>query len=648
MPTTTITNYSYFFNSADIKVFPCQNRGLIYNNENTSIGINDPEARMLSEYNFTHTTTDYMQSYAITKGDFDKIAKGEHTFCFVIGGYYFELKFTPTAEQSEIDIRKEMLKLYFHIRLKLVYIQETNAKAGHTRTSQELAPIVDNAGEVLLTSLDHNNKFYGIGLSSSEASSSSTYVIRFFDDNGNFIFTTLRPELSHGEQDNSTKIGSNLIASRLNQTVIGEYNTSNNEAVFIVGNGIANEKNNSIEVKTGTLQIHNNTNNITAVNTNTITGETNSIQAENNNIAGITNTIAATDKNIIKLTDTNYIEQVANLATIKNTNIKLDGMVEITGTATINTGEKLVVNSIESHDSNVLTLKSKGIVLDAKSEDETMPFTIKNIKTGTDNIASPVWFSKGTGENSGAPVIDTSNFTYNPSAKLLQAPNISVNTKITAQDVNIYGAICVDQLKCHSRYSHSTDVIWAQIAHGPNNDGDRLELGASGTTVIGAGEGWKTSYGLTDVYNNEYLYLVSDGNAYIKTGTDSGWNNGATYTFDTSGTLTATKFNALSDRRLKENIEDTKFDAESILDKIKIRDFTWKADEQHKQQVGVIAQELAEVMPEEIKDCFVDTTSETFSVSESKLVYLLIKAYQEEKAKRIEIENRLNKLEGRN
>lgn len=635
MSTTTITNYSYFFNSADIKVFPCQNRGLIYNNENTSIGINDPEARMLSEYNFAHTTTDYMQSYAITKGNFDNIAKGEETFCFVIGGYYFELKFTDTDESSEINTRKEMLKLYFHIRLRSVDIKETNAEPGRTRTSQELAPIVDKDGEVLLTSLDYNNIFYGIGLSSSGTSSLSTYAVKFFDDNGNFIFTTLRPELSHGEQDNSTKIGSNLIASKTNQTVIGEYNTSNTEAVFIVGNGIADKKNNSIEVKPGALQINNEANNITG-ETNTIIGTTtNTLQAATNNITGTTNTIAATDKNIIKLTETNYIDQNASLVTIKNTNIKLDGMIEITDNAKINAGKNLEVDTIKSNTSseqlnignkNDIQINSSGITCVTPVKMNNLTFNYQ--KDGTSSTTGISFSFKDDSS------ITKDTVTEQP---LFYASSKSAGAKLSYLVPTENPGILRLKLTDDSNIAFKLTTLI--------NDNYKDIISVNGKN------GCEIFRGLKVYKNDESTELISatEDDVILCTGAKVGkYQIAAIEDPEQNGSIYATKFYAKSDIKLKENIEDTKFDAESILDKIKIRDFTWKADEQHKQQVGVIAQELAEVIPEEIKDCFVDTTSETFSISESKLVYLLIKAYQEEKAKRIEIENRLNKLEGRN
>lgn len=84
----------------------------------------------------------------------------------------------------------------------------------------------------------------------------------------------------------------------------------------------------------------------------------------------------------------------------------------------------------------------------------------------------------------------------------------------------------------------------------------------------------------------------------------------------TASRLTATNFYATSDRRLKENIVDYKYH-DSILD-LTVREFDYKESGIH--AIGFIAQELQEKFPELVKE----DEKGYLSISESKLVYLLL------------------------
>ena len=88
-----------------------------------------------------------------------------------------------------------------------------------------------------------------------------------------------------------------------------------------------------------------------------------------------------------------------------------------------------------------------------------------------------------------------------------------------------------------------------------------------------------------------------------------------------------TAYNTSSDERLKENITDTILSLND-LNKIKIHDFTWKADSEHKISHGIIAQELYEIYPGAITKP-IDETKDFWMVDYSKLSPLIIKSIQE-------------------
>ena len=145
---------------------------------------------------------------------------------------------------------------------------------------------------------------------------------------------------------------------------------------------------------------------------------------------------------------------------------------------------------------------------------------------------------------------------------------------------------------------------------------------------------------LTD--NGNKRYLIGSGSA--GTWSDIG-TNGKVYT--QSGSLYATYFYGTSDRRLKENIKDLDLNCLDLVNNINLREFSWKADEEHKPTIGAIAQELRQVLPEKYVHEFIggkETDDEYLSINDSKLVYLLIGAIQEQQK---EIESLKAKIDGK-
>lgn len=95
----------------------------------------------------------------------------------------------------------------------------------------------------------------------------------------------------------------------------------------------------------------------------------------------------------------------------------------------------------------------------------------------------------------------------------------------------------------------------------------------------------------------------------------------------TASTLTASTITATSDRRLKENIRAaSKEDLIKGFDSLNLHYFNFISDKNKTTQVGLIAQELREELPEILKNCFIHLDEKTgyFGISESKLVYLCI------------------------
>lgn len=103
---------------------------------------------------------------------------------------------------------------------------------------------------------------------------------------------------------------------------------------------------------------------------------------------------------------------------------------------------------------------------------------------------------------------------------------------------------------------------------------------------------------------------------------------------------------ATSDRRLKENIKDAELDCGEVIDKLPIKEFNFKSDEDKKVVVGAIAQELMEILPEKYRATLVSGSEDTsYSINEGKLLFVAIGALKDEMKKTKDLEARLERIE---
>jgi len=98
-----------------------------------------------------------------------------------------------------------------------------------------------------------------------------------------------------------------------------------------------------------------------------------------------------------------------------------------------------------------------------------------------------------------------------------------------------------------------------------------------------------------------------------------------------------------SDRKLKENIQDTPYGLSDVM-KMRAVEFDWKEKRQGVHDIGVIAQEIEEIIPEVVRDVKSIGGSEgTHKVVDyGKLASVLIKAIQEQQQQINKLEEKLN------
>ena len=109
-----------------------------------------------------------------------------------------------------------------------------------------------------------------------------------------------------------------------------------------------------------------------------------------------------------------------------------------------------------------------------------------------------------------------------------------------------------------------------------------------------------------------------------------------------AGNATSVVFSTVSDERLKENIVDASSQLQLVKD-IKVREFDWKKDGTH--QVGFIAQELNNLVPEAVAEGGEDVKENAWGVDYGKLTPYLVKAIQEQQTIIDNLKTRIETLE---
>ena len=154
------------------------------------------------------------------------------------------------------------------------------------------------------------------------------------------------------------------------------------------------------------------------------------------------------------------------------------------------------------------------------------------------------------------------------------------------------------------------------------------------------------SSGNSDVTNNAALLQCQfQGDATPATGSKFILfvNQSAVMGSVTAANASTVAFNASSDERLKENIVDASSQLQTILN-TKVREFDWKNNGVH--NLGFIAQELNEFIPDVVQEGGDDETKNPWQVDYGKLTPYLVKAIQEQQTLIEDLKTRIETLEG--
>lgn len=218
------------------------------------------------------------------------------------------------------------------------------------------------------------------------------------------------------------------------------------------------------------------------------------------------------------------------------------------------------------------------------------------------------------------------------------------------------GDIYMD-LNADNGFDFETQDAWMGLSSNSFHvytSGSQIDINTSGSILLSCDD---SSAGITmspgdegfNVNGQSYFYGTSHFNGTVTVGTLSSNSSLTVYgTLTATGAITASSYTATSDRRLKENIHKTDFDWRHCLDNLNIVDFTFKSDKEKKINIGLIAQELREVLPEKYRDAIVvedESENHYLSINEDKLVYIALLGLKDQVKKISELEDRLNKIE---
>ena len=222
-------------------------------------------------------------------------------------------------------------------------------------------------------------------------------------------------------------------------------------------------------------------------------------------------------------------------------------------------------------------------------------------------------------------------FTYGiaiASGQVLSGVAQTAQTLLSTSSINTTGIITATSFSGSLAASNLTGTVpTARLATGT----------ADGTTFLRGDSTWATSgASITDDTstnsNARYPLFTSSTSGSL---TSTNVSTTKLYFNPSTGTLNATTVNSLSDRSHKTNIRPIE-DSIALVQRLQGVRFDWI--ENNKPSIGVIAQDVEEILPE-----VVETNEDgTKSVSYGNIIGVLIEAIKEQQIRIAELERKLN------
>jgi hypothetical protein len=239
----------------------------------------------------------------------------------------------------------------------------------------------------------------------------------------------------------------------------------------------------------------------------------------------------------------------------------------------------------------------------------------------------------------------------------LELQGHAISNDVTVGDISFYDHTNQNAIVRGGRDLGTTTGFLSFFTNGGSGVAQRMRIDSSGN--VGIGDNPTSSqrfYAKGDIGGGYAATFFNDGNnanrygIRIIAGTDDGsGNNYHLSAMDGDGDLEGAlrvdsgTFSLYdnSDRRLKDNIRDTKINGTDIVNSMKVRDFEWKKNGLT-ETAGFVAQELKEsfepASPDSEDDLY-EGKPKMMAISRDRLVPVLVKAIQELSAKVEALEN---------
>lgn len=654
----------YFFKSTDVSVYPCGYRGKMSNSDT----IYNPQARMMTEEGLTNlgSSGDLSRNYLIDTE--------ENTLSVVLNGYLFKITSLNTYFNNSNNY-------YVFIKRKSTSIYSDESHENYTYILESLDSSKNDSAN-----LDNSETgdFVGLGYSTQEPLESDGFIYLKVYERGNLCQNAFLPKYNattgaislsgnnasgnrstalgnensaSGEESfvsgyknvasgkYSAAIGCGAQATNEAQVVVGKY-SKETDAQFAVGNGEKTKLNNSFETggEDGTkinekLTVLNET-----VLKDKLSAEAN-IELSGDLTRTQTSVVSKEDKEnkIKKETTTTKTVKLSNddltlTTTIKRETKKLDSEevtestsetknTKVTGESistdgSLQIGDKLF--SVNLNTDNESAIRIQDNKLTAKELDATKinatALCAKNGEVSLGNAALVI------NENNKEPVIinSISSFKKELKATTISATKISSETLTTSSKTTLANnaaeftssAISFTQPTTISTTGISSYIMPFKTAtYTTKFAGDTITC----SHTIKADNGITA----TQCQITKKLTIGSTSNS----GTTDGGDILAVY-----GQVTANRYKARSDRRLKENIREYTCD-KSILN-LPIYKYDYIAGS--KNIIGCMAQDLQEICPELVNE----DENGYLTIEESKIVYLLLQEVAKLKSEVDELKNK--------
>lgn len=643
----------YFFKSTDVSVYPCGYRGKMSNSDT----IYNPQARMMTEEGLTNlgSSGDLNRNYLVDTE--------ENTLSVVLNGYLFKIKSLNTYFSANNSY-------YVFIKRKSTSIYNDESHENYTYILESLDSSKNDS-----SNLDNSEtgNFVGLGYSTQEPSESDGFIYLKVYDKGSLCQNAFLPKYdtttgaislsgnnasgnkstalgyengASGEESfvsgyrniasgkYSAAIGSNNKSTGEAQVIVGKY-SKETDAQFAVGNGKENNLNNSFETggEDGTkinekLTVLNETtlkNKLSVeadieMSGNFITTHTTATSEEDkeNDLKIDTTTTKTTkiDKGDLLLTTTAK-KETKKLSTgdTKNTS-PVETETRITGekidtTGSLQVGKTLFSVNLDSDKDSAVRIQNGKLYakeLIATNINATSLYT----KTGETSLGDGAVIIDKNGKE--APVVVNSISIFK---KDLKASTVSATEKVTSETLSTSSTTKLANSAAEFIPSAINFYQPLTITTRASNIGN---IGS----VVPLTSPCKTDFS-GDTMTCNHKIVAKKGITADSTITASRLVIGKVSNKNTTeggdilnvyGQVTANRYKARSDRRLKENIREYTCD-NSILN---LPIYKYDYINGNKNVIGCMAQDLQEICPELVSE----DENGYLTIEESKIVYLLL------------------------